>query len=378
MYELVDTPARLSKAIHALQGADRLYLDTEFESTKQGSTLCLLQVSRGQCVYLIDALGLTDLTALVPVFGAPEWVVHAGRQDVELVLSRLELEKRPTVFDTQVAWALLGAESAVSLAYLAYRVLGVRSSKALQTDDWVRRPLKGPQLEYAAADVEHLPALHAYLEKEAVARRREALVRHATSDQLWPEAEPPDRLTLASFRHAWQLGPESQSALRALVGWYGAQDPSTRVNGPEPRVLMAIAARLPTTASELERIRGIPKRWCAKHAERIIALTTEAVETAGQREFVVLTPPPYATFFDYRLGAWLEVMRADVCEKLQASPDLLLPKRLLHRIGQALVTRTPLASVVTGWRAALVEDTLQQFIERHPPPTPSEPRTSVR
>jgi ribonuclease D len=373
VHQLVDTPAGLSGAVRALEGADRLYLDTEFESARGRCTLSLLQVSRGERVYLVDALRLTDLGPLRAVLNTAgtEWVVHAGRQDVELIQRRLALVGRAPVFDTQVAWALLTAEAAVSLAYLSYKLLGIRAGKALQTDDWMRRPLTDPQLEYAASDVEHLPDLFAHLDREARARRRGELVRLATCDQLWPEAEPPEKLTLASFRNAWQLGPESQAALRALVDWHASLDPDSRADGPDARALTAMAARLPATAAELERLRGVPRRWAAQHAEQVISIMSEAARTAAHSEFVTLVPSPYATFFDYRLDAWLHAMRAELCEQLQAAPELVLPRRLLSRIGQAVVggaTAADLSRVITGWRATLLGGAVERYVEQHPAP----------
>ena len=372
MHELVDTPAGLSRAVRSLEGADRLYLDTEFESARGRCTLSLLQVSRGDHVYVVDALRLTDLGPLQALMGTTgtEWVVHAGRQDVELIQSRLGLDRRPPVFDTQVGWALLTAEAAVSLAYLCYRVLGIRSDKALQKDDWMRRPLTEPQVRYAASDVEHLPDLFAHLDRQARTRRRAELVRLATCEQLWPEPEPPEKLTLASFRNAWQLGPESQAALRALVDWYGAHDPAFRANGPDPRALTAMAARLPASAAGLERLRGVPRRWAAQHAEQAVSVMNEAARTAAHGECVALVPSPYATFFEYRLDAWLQTMRAELCDELQVAPEMLLPRRLLDRIGQAVVgaSAVDLSSVITGWRAALLEDAVERYIEQHPPP----------
>ncbi|MBN1607620.1 MAG: HRDC domain-containing protein [Polyangiaceae bacterium] len=375
VYELVDTPAGLSCAARALAGADRLYLDTEFQSAHGRCTLSLVQISRGERVFVVDALRLSDLSPLGPVMNttSTEWVVHAGRQDAQLLTSRLGLGGRPRVFDTQVAWALLTAEAAVSLAYLSYRLLGIRPGKAFQTDDWMRRPLTDPQLEYAASDVEHLPDLLAHLDREASARHRAGLVRLATADQLWPEPELPEKLTLASFRNAWHLGLESQAALRALVDWYAAQPAESRADGPDPRTLMAMAARLPTSATELERLRGVPKRWAAQHAERVISIMNDAAHTAAPSEFIALTPSPYATFFDYRLDAWLQTMRAELCERLQAAPDLLLPRRHLSRIGQAVVggaSAAELSKVITGWRATLLEDAIERYVEQHPPPQP--------
>jgi acetyl/propionyl-CoA carboxylase alpha subunit len=91
-----------------------------------------------------------------------------------LLMSRLRLDARPRVFDTQVAWALVTAEASVSLAYLVFRVLGLRTTKAHQADDWMRRPLPTNQLAYAACDVAHLPELRARLFEAALRIARAA------------------------------------------------------------------------------------------------------------------------------------------------------------------------------------------------------------
>ena len=131
-----------------------------------------------------------------------------------------------------------------------------------------------------------------------------------------------------------------------------------------------MAARLPASAAELERLRGVPRRWAAQHAEQAISVMNEAARTAAHGECVALVPSPYATFFEYRLDAWLQTMRAELCDELQVAPEMLLPRRLLDRIGQAVVgaSAVDLSSVITGWRAALLEDAVERYIEQHPPP----------
>src|SRR5688572_29900282 len=152
----IDTQADLREAAQRLTAEKTLYLDTEFDSGRAGTDLCILQISDGKTVYLIDALRLGSLVALAPAFAAPDciWVLHAGQQDVDLITASLRMESRPRVFDTQVAWALLSVEHSVSLAYLQYQVLGIRGGKGYQVDDWKRRPLPPAQLSYAASDVE--------------------------------------------------------------------------------------------------------------------------------------------------------------------------------------------------------------------------------
>jgi ribonuclease D len=102
---LVDTERELSEVAASLAEARTFYLDTEFDSTRDGKTLCLLQISGGGRAFLVDTLRLSALGPLAALLSDPsrEWVLHAGSQDVELLALRLDLPGPPRVFDTQMA-----------------------------------------------------------------------------------------------------------------------------------------------------------------------------------------------------------------------------------------------------------------------------------
>jgi hypothetical protein len=54
----------LVQAAQALSACPRLYLDTEFESGRGPTRLCLLQISSGSDIFLIDTLKLRELEVL--------------------------------------------------------------------------------------------------------------------------------------------------------------------------------------------------------------------------------------------------------------------------------------------------------------------------
>lgn len=360
--QLVDSRRDLEAAAAALAGAKTLYFDTEFESNRDGTTLSLVQLSRGEEIYLFDALRLTSLEPLAPVLGHADatWVVHAGLQDVPLVADRLGLRGPPRVFDTQVAWALLGPEWSVSLAYLVYRVLGIRTGKSHQADDWRRRPLPAAQLAYAAGDIEHLPAIHAELEQRATDLGRAAMVIEASAEIVWPEREPPGELSLDTFRNAWQLDRHGQAALRWLASWYNGLDPRERLRAPEPKTLFAIASRLPESGEELARIKGVPRRWAAEQGNRVAGELMRATTTADAADFVPIEPPPYTTFDELLLDGFLAHARAEVCAAVGVAPELALPRRVLDRMKRAIETtgeRASGADALTGFRAVLLAET---------------------
>lgn len=371
--QLIDEPGGLQRVAQTLRGSSRLYLDTEFESNRSGTRICLLQLSGGGEIFLVDSLRLRSLEPLRDVLAAPEteWVLHAGLQDVQLLIEELRIEPPKLLFDTQIAWGLLTAESSVSLGYLQYKVLGERSNKAHQADDWTRRPLPASQLAYAAADVAHLPALREHLGERARQLAREAIVHRASLELLQPTREPLPPLALESFRNAWQLEPRQQAGLRYVISWYNGLSAAQREGAPETKTLLSIASRLPDSVEALGRIKGVSPRFVQRAGKELVAGLRRAASQARAEDFVPIEPAPYATFEDIRLDAWLTVARAEVCATLQASPELILPGRLLKSMrAAALAGRAGAAALagISGWRRELVEEAFLRFCQDHPAP----------
>jgi ribonuclease D len=370
----VDSRAALEETCAELSGAETLYLDTEFESSRDGTRLCLLQVSRGDTIHLVDTLRLTSLEPLAKAIGDPgsTWVLHAAQQDVPLLLGALRLRDGPRLFDTQVAWALLGPEYSVSLAYLVYRVLGIRSQKSHQADDWLRRPLPAAQLAYAASDIEHLPAIHRSLLERAAKLGREPAIYAASREIAHPSREPPPAMTLADFRNAWLLDADGQAGLRFLVRWYESLSPDERARAPEPKTLFSIASRLPESGADLARIKGVPRRFAAEQGERLVGQLMRATADAGAADFVPIEPEPYASFQEIRLEGWLNQARAEICAELSIAPELALPAKTMRKLRDELSANgghvDQLAGSMTDWRAELVLPALIALAGKSAPP----------
>lgn len=371
-YVFVDSAEGLERAASALASCRRFYLDTEFESARGSTRLCLLQISSGSEIFLVDTVKLGRLEALAGVLAAPdvEWVFHAGLQDVALIEQRLHVRAPRRLFDTQIAYALVSAESNVSLAYLRYQLLGTRTGKAHQADDWVARPLSESQLQYAASDVYDLPAITDLLLQRAEANGRTELVFEASRETLEPSREPPPPLTLESFRNAWQLGPQEQAGLRFLIEWHNALSVDERLAAPDTKTLLALAARLPESASALARIKGVSNGVAQRHGAHLARGLTNAAAHAQSADFVPIDPLPYATFDDIRREAWLGLLRAEVCAHLRVAPEQVLPQRIVRELKAKLQegAGAPLSDALHGYRKGLLARAVDEFSERHPPP----------
>lgn len=369
--QLVQSRADLERVARDLAAARTLYVDTEFESTRAGTDLCLLQVSDGAQIVLVDPLAVRDLSPLAPVFGADdvEWVLHAGLQDVDLLTRSLGVAVPSRLFDTQVAWSLTGVEHAVSLSYVVYRVLGKRTSKPHQADDWKRRPLPRPQLRYAASDVEHLPAIRAELGRRLEALGRQSLVYDVSREVLQPEASVPTKLDLNSFRNAWQLGAKNQAALTFLIDWLNGLDEPARAHAPSTKVLLSIAMRLPERVDDLMRVKGVPARWASEHGRALLSGMNSAAAHADEATHVAIEPPPYATVEETRIEGWLAFARAEVAVAARVAPELALPQRWLRVLASAMhenKTSSAAIDALSGWRRALLTDPFHRFATEHP------------
>lgn len=366
--KLISSDADLAAVVEALRGATELFIDTEFDASRKQTTLSVIQVSRGGEIFLLDALALTDLSALgdVMVRDDVEWVLHAGLQDVELLLERFRKPKPPKLFDTQIAWALLGPESSVSLAYIQYHVLGVRTMKTHQADDWMRRPLPEAQLRYAASDIEHLPVIYRTLTERLQAANRAHLVAELCHELLWPKPELPARLSLESFRNAWQLHPNNQAALLFLMAWYNDLPAWERDRVPQAKTLLSIASRMPRNAADLMRIKGVPPNFNRAHADNIVRGIHRAVREVLPEHFVQIDPPPYATFDDIRLDAWLSMVRAEASATVGIAPDLLLPQRLMREVKERITAaegrRSVLVECLDGWRKTILQPVVEPYL----------------
>jgi ribonuclease D len=366
----VDSPEGVARAASALGSCPRLYLDTEFESARGSTRLCLLQISSGTEIFLVDTLKLGKLDQLGEALARPDvqWVFHAGLQDLALIEQRLHVRAPSGLFDTQVAYALVSAESNVALAYLRYRLLGARSDKGHQADDWIARPLSESQLQYAASDVHDLPAITDLLLQRADAKNRRELVFEASREALEPSREPPPPLTLEQFRNAWQLGPKSQAGLRFLIDWYNALSAEEKLMAPDVKTLLALAARLPENAGALSRIKGVSAGVLQRYGAHLATGLTNAAREAKSTDFVPIEPLPYATFADIRRDAWLGLLRAEVCATLEVAPEQALPQRVVRELKAKLQEGQAPSDALRGYRKRLLADAIDAFCERLPPP----------
>lgn len=355
-FEFIDRSDNLAQVLARLSGEREIALDTEFMRDRTFyPRLCLVQLATPEAVWCIDPLAIEDLTPLDPLLAdaSRRKVVHAARQDVEVLLTRCR-ELPVNIFDTQVAAALLGMPPQIGYGDLVQRELGVQLEKAHSRTDWTVRPLSAEQLDYAAEDVCHLPPLAAALHRDLEERGRlhwfeyemkritEPALYRVEPDEAWRRLKGLDALDARRVEVAKALARWREH--RAMTrdrprGWILADD-----------ALYDIVRALPETPESLAAIRSLPRGVLEKcEAELLKAVTAS--------QHLGAAPPRRRERPDPERERQLKVLSAVVrkaAEEAGVSPEVLATRRDLQNLVNGRHDIEPLKN----WRRAIVGDAL--------------------
>ena len=238
-------------------------IDTEF--MREGTywpRLCLIQLADSESnSFAVDPLAphidLAPLFNLMANKLVPK-VIHAARQDIEIFFNLTGATPKP-IFDTQVAAMVCGFGEAVSYETLVRKLTAARIDKSSRFSDWSRRPLQKRQLEYALADVTHLPQIYRQLQEKLVTTGRNSWVSEEMAALCSPaiyDLDPIDAWRKVKARGA---GPRTLAILREIAAvrerWARQHDlPRQRLL--HDKSLLEVASSRPNNATQLGRIRG--------------------------------------------------------------------------------------------------------------------------
>jgi len=333
-----------------------LGLDTEFMRTDTFlPRLALVQVQAAERIALVDPTAGADPAPLAAVLSDPARtiVMHSAGEDLEALATWSCTIGH--LFDTQIAASFAGLGAGLGYQKLVREITGVDLPKAETRSDWLRRPLSPQQLDYAAQDVEHLPALHVELDARLAQRGYvawfeqdcERLLERARNRE--PDAEPQ-----LGLRGAADWPRAQQALLRRVLRW---RDRTARaIDRPRSWLVddahaLDLCARPPADADALaERTRGLRALRSAQRAELLDVL--HAPLAADELEF---TPIPHAP--GPREKQVVSAMKDAVvarAKELDLPDGLLCARRHLETL---LATRT-WPSSLDGWRRDVLHDAL--------------------
>ena len=353
----VTTSAELLQALDRLTAADFVALDTEFmrEST-YFPKLCLMQLatparndSDVECV-LVDPIAVPDLQPLWDFLNDRRRikVLHAARQDLEVLSIAMRGALNGPIFDTQIAAALIGQPAQIGYGALVAERLGQQLEKGHTRTDWSRRPLSPEQLQYAEDDVRYLVPLYLNL--------RDALEESGRSAWLYEETRELEDPALhrTEPEAAWKrlkgldrLRPEQRATAKLLAHWRE----ETAVKHDKPRgwiladdALREIAERLPGTTEDLEKVRTLPAGVVRRRGEEFLALVTRGREQGGSEP--ASSGPPRPDPQQVAMVTKLMNVTRTTAEELKVSPEILATRRDVEQ----LVFSRRADRLSSGWR----------------------------
>ena len=336
----IEDEAGLEDLRRVLEPRRSLALDSESNSGfVYQERLCLLQINDGSDVWLLDLLSLPGgKRALEPLRSiledpAHEVLLHGGefdvgclKRDYEIVLSG--------VWDSQQAASYLGWKK-TGYGAVVEQVCGVGLPKAHTRHDWSRRPVTGPELQYAINDVRYLPRVAAGLKGEVRAADLEeevSIACAAVEKATWNGGFRPEGLW--AIKGVRQLSDDDRQVLMALLRWREvvAREldlPAGRTINNE--LMMALARNAPSRPEELRRL-GVPKRVTADWTGELLGVIAEAQHTPPD-----LPPQPPRRPLDARVrkrGDRLKKWRREEAERREVPMQVVLPVAALKHLQQ--------------------------------------------
>lgn len=352
------TPDNDEQLLAALDKQDRIAVDTEFmrEST-YFAKLCLVQIATPTDVFCEDPLADGDLEAFWSAMMRCAWVLHSGRQDIEVIYQATE-RMPTTLFDTQVAAALIGFTPQIGYAALVRELFGKELPKTHTRADWTRRPLSEEMLHYAADDVEYL--LDAY---DILTERLDRLgrVEWAGEDSMALLNTSLYRVdadqAIDKLKGARNLRGRARRAAVGLASWRERR----ALSSDRPRrwvlkdpILLAIAQLNPGNERELAAIDGMPATTARRCSGDLLDILNDAAN--GSDNYV---PPAAPSEQQKSLLRKMQLETATIAEELGIAAEIVAPRRELA----AALNGERDCRVFSGWRREIVGDRLLELLD---------------
>ena len=363
----------LSRLCDQLESCTRLGIDTEFIGEDSFvPRLELIQLSTADFQVVLDFSLLQETRTLPRLWEIicsmkVEKVVHAGRQDLELLATHMGRLPRP-FFDTQIAAAMLGYGAQIAYAQLVQRTQGARLEKSHTFTNWSQRPLSHDQIAYARADVQYLLPIHDELRRRLQTLGRLEWVQEEFDrlGTLVVEREQTSRERYQRIRGWDSLKPRQAAVLRELTSWRETE--ARRRNVPRGRVLrdevlLQVARQAPKQQADFREIRGFPPQEAARNGEAILAVIAQALRLPASEWPDVprdRKPEPESAGQIELLQAALKARAA----ALGIAPTLLATAGDLQKIVEERAAgTTPAVPLLEGWRRTIAGELILSVLE---------------
>ncbi len=365
----IDTQTALNELCQHYQSASVLAIDTEFVRERTlHAALGLIQVFDGKRLALIDPLVIDDLSPFWNLLTEPSIikVIHAGSEDFEVFKHNGNCVPSP-IFDTQVAAALVGLGPSLGYAKLVKEFCDIELDKGESRTNWLARPLRDAQLEYAANDALYLHDLYFPLLERVKEAGRLDICLEESSRLANRSVTRPLMKKYLDVSNAWQLNAQQLSVLQQLTAW--RFEKATARNMALGFVvkdieLFHLAKMMPESKSQLYKIESLHPMVIKRYANELLAVIKTGVENNEKPETLtrLIDYPEYKQKFKA-----IKSLIASVALESNIPPEMLASKKLIHEVltqlWKAEGEQGEYAPILlSGWRKALVEDELIKLL----------------
>jgi ribonuclease D len=368
MFEYFTEQHQLSTLYAQMANTDNYALDTEFIKTNTlWPYLGLLQINVNNQIYVLDGqtLDLSDLWLLI--FSARQNVFHACGEDLDLIHYYSKQKPLDNIFDTQIGLSFLGFGLQIGYQQALQLILGIHIDKGETRSDWLARPLRFEQLQYAANDVVHLSALAEQIQLDLIDRglleaAKEDCMNYArdvASDTVMSQIY----LDVGTFRHS----RKQLAQLQQLCVW--REQIAHATNQPRSFILknstlLDLVDQQPTSQFQFNKIKDFKPAIMREHGKTILDLIRYVPDES-------LWPMRIHRTYRQRntdLIDQITAFTAQVSVETQVPVDVLLRKKWLSALFSHIAigsNETDLPSYLLGWRYEILTRPILGLLDQH-------------
>jgi ribonuclease D len=295
---MIDTTRELITFVERARETDAVAIDTEFVWEKTYfPQLGLIQVALSdEDCELIDPLAIEDLSPLGELLSDRNVVkiLHDAPQDLAILYQATGTATQ-NVFDTRLAAGFADLPSTLSLSNLIQELLDISLPKTETRTNWLQRPLREQQIEYALDDVRYLRAVRVILVSRIIGPKIKSWLQEELNLLNNPKnyTENGQSQRYRKIRGAGSLNRQSLSILQKLSSW--REETAKEVNRPrghivKDNILVAIAQKKTFDRAELHEKCGLSVKASKKYGEAIATIVMD-VMAADESTY----PPPCRT-----------------------------------------------------------------------------------
>jgi ribonuclease D len=280
-YNFITTNQALTDFCQQASQAEAIAVDTEFVRTRTlYPQLGLIQIYDGKQLVLVDPLVIDDFSSLTELLTNPNVVkvLHSCSEDLETFWHAFKIMPSP-IFDSQFAASITGMGPALGYAKLVEIMLEVTVDKGESRTDWLARPLRIEQCDYAAKDVLYLfqlyPELQARVEEQKKLPWVYAEIANLSAKKRTPI--PLDSVYL-TIKNNWKLSSKALLVLKKLAAWRTStarqRDMALNFVVREEN-LVSIAMLQPSSKNELRSIQGVNPHEVRIHGDALLSIVAD-------------------------------------------------------------------------------------------------------